>query len=61
MLTTVNLRSLLDSNKLIGANFMDWLRNLKIVLKVERITYVLDGALLVSFVVDAFDEDQKAY
>ena len=61
MSTIVNLRAILDANKLTGANFLDWLRNLGIVLKAERITYVLDGPLPISPVVDASDEDQKAY
>ena len=61
MLSTVNLKSILDANKLTGGNSMDWLRNLRIVLKVERITYVLDGSLPESPAIDAFDEDHKAY
>ena len=61
MSTTVNLRSILDANKLTGANFMDWLRNLRIVLKTERIAYVHDCPLLESLVVDAYDGDQNAY
>ena len=61
MSSTVNLRSILDANKLTSANFMDWLRNLRIVLKAERIAYVLDGPLLESHAVDASDKDQNAY
>ena len=60
MSTIVNLRAILDANKLTGANFLDWLRNLGIVLKAKRITYVLDGPLPISPAVDASDEDQKA-
>ena len=40
---------------------MDWLGNLRIILKVERISYVLDDPLLESPNVDAFVEDQIAY
>ena len=61
MLSIVDLRSIFDANKLIGVNFMDWLRNLRIIIKAERIAYVLDGRLPNSLVVDASDEDQKAY
>ena len=61
MSTIVNLRSILVANKLISSNFIDWLRNLRIVLKVERIAYILDGPFLVSYDVDASDEDQKTY
>ena len=41
MATTLSLRSLLDSDKLIGPNFDSWYRKLKIILKHERILYVL--------------------
>ena len=61
MSTTVNLQSILDANKLTNANFINWLRNLRIVLRAERIAYVLDGRFLEFPVVDAFDEDQNAY
>ena len=61
MSSTVNLRLILDANKLIGANFIDWLRNLRIVLKEERIAYVLDGPLPESPAIDAYDEDRNAY
>ena len=40
---------------------MDWIRNLRIVLKEERIAYVLDGPLPESLDFDAFDGDQNSY
>ena len=40
-LSNINLRSLLEANKLTGANYIDWLRNLKIVLRSEKLGYVL--------------------
>ncbi|RZR78172.1 hypothetical protein BHM03_00003432 [Ensete ventricosum] len=36
------LRGILDVNRLIGPNYMDWLHNLRIVLSEEKITYVFD-------------------
>ena len=36
------LRSILDKEKLNGTNFLDWHRNLRIVLKHERKLYVID-------------------
>jgi hypothetical protein len=39
--STFNLRSLLEKEKLNGAKFMDWYRNLRIVLMHEKIEYVL--------------------
>ena len=40
---------------------MDWLRNLRIVLRVENIAYVLDAPLPVSPSIDASVGDQIAY
>ena len=40
-----NLRSVLEKEKLNGTNFMDWYRNLRIVLKQEKKEYVLDAPL----------------
>ena len=41
MATTLSLRSLLDSDKLMGSNFNSWYRKLKIILEHERFLYVL--------------------
>ena len=41
MASHLSLHSLLDSDKLMGSNFDSWYRKLKIVLKHERILYVL--------------------
>ena len=49
------------SNKLTRPNFLDWLRNLRIILKAEKLSYVIDEALPGPLVVDASDEDQRAY
>ena len=47
MSLTNPLRGIMDVNRLTGPNFTDWLRNLKILLKFERIAYVLEGDDLV--------------
>ena len=47
MSSTKPLRGIMDANRLTGPNFSDWLRNLKILLKSERIAYVLEGDGLV--------------
>lgn len=39
---TMSLRSILEKDKLNGTNFLDWYRNLRIVLKQERKEYILD-------------------
>ena len=39
---TISLRSILEKDKLNGTNFLDWYRNLRIVLRQERKEYILD-------------------
>ena len=39
---TMSLWSILEKDKLNGTNFLDWYRNLRIVLKKERKEYILD-------------------
>ena len=45
--STLLLRSILEKDKLKenGTNFIDWFRNLRIVLKQEKKSYVLDEAI----------------
>ena len=43
--SNMNLRSVLEKDKLSGTNFLDWSRNLRIVLKQERKLYVLEKPL----------------
>ena len=43
--STFTLRSVLEKEKLNGKNFLDWSRNLRIVLKQERKRYVLDNEI----------------
>ena len=42
-MSNLSLRSVLEKDKLNGTNFLDWHRNLRIVLKHERKAYVLDA------------------
>ncbi len=39
---SVNLRSLLDNNKLVGNNFISWRRNIRIILRAERIGFTVE-------------------
>ena len=43
--STMSLRLVLEKDKLIGTNFLDWFQNLRIVLKQEKELYVLDEPL----------------
>ena len=39
------LSIILDNNRLTGPNFIDWLRNLKVVLASKKIHYVIEQGL----------------
>ncbi|KAK4368090.1 hypothetical protein RND71_011882 [Anisodus tanguticus] len=41
-MSSLSLKMLIEMNKLTGPNYLDWLRNLRIVLRQEKIEYVLD-------------------
>ena len=43
MASTLTLWDILDANKLIDLNYVDWLRNLRIVLTQEKLSYILDS------------------
>ena len=61
MSVNMNLSFILESNKLTGPNFLDWLRNLKIVLLSEKLLFILDEAILKVLLVDAPNEVYMAY
>ena len=61
MSTNVNLQSIMDANKLTGSNFLDWLKNLRIVFKRERLAYVLVEPLPQSLAANALESVQRAY
>ena len=61
MSINMNLRSILESNKLIGPNFLDWLRNLKIVLRSEKLLFILDEAISEVPPLDALNDMYMAY
>jgi len=42
---TFTLRSILEKDKLNGTNYVDWIRNLRIVLKAEKKEEILDTPL----------------
>ena len=61
MSVNINLRSILESNKLTRPNFLHWLRNLKIFLRSEKLLFILDEAILEVPLVDAPNEVYTAY
>ena len=44
MSVNVNIKSILEPNELTRPNFLNWLRNIKIVLRSKKILYILDKA-----------------
>ena len=55
MSTNVNMQSIRDANILTEPNFLDWLKNLRIVLKREKLAYVIIEQLLESPAIDALE------
>ncbi|XP_016455430.1 uncharacterized protein LOC107779498 [Nicotiana tabacum] len=55
------LTAILTQNKLEGPNYVDWKRNLDIVLIAEEYKFVLDEVCLEKPGEDAMDDEQKAY
>ena len=61
MASSLSLRSSLDTNKLTGPNYVDWLRNLCIVLAQEKLSYILDSPDPISIGEDASEEERATY
>ena len=61
MASSLSLRSILDANKLIGPNYVDWLRNLKIVLSQEKLSYIFDTPALGPLGEDASQEAKTIF
>ncbi|KAG8485771.1 hypothetical protein CXB51_019116 [Gossypium anomalum] len=58
---TLSLRSVLEKDKLNGLNFLDWFRNLRIVLKQEQKLYVIEKPLPDEPLANASRADKDAY
>lgn len=59
-MTTNPVACILDGHKLLGFNYLDWLRNLKIVLDFEKLTYVLEHSPPAGVNDDATEEEKIA-
>jgi hypothetical protein len=59
--TSFTLRSILEKDKLNGTNYTDWIRNLRIVLRVEKKEDVLDTPLPEEHADDATAAVKNAY
>lgn len=58
---SLNLRFILDNNKVTGPNFLDWLLNLMIVLKSKKLRYVLKAPIPHLPTIDVQDTNHKVY
>ncbi|KAL8147776.1 hypothetical protein AgCh_005192 [Apium graveolens] len=54
-------RSILDAHKLTGPNYADWLRNLRIVLRIEKLEYVIDSPKPTEPASDAHNDEHVVY
>ena len=57
----LNLHSILESNKLTGPNYIDWLRNIKIILRSEKLTYVITEPVPPEPAANATQAQRNAY
>ena len=57
----LSLRSVLENDKLDGTNFLDWYRNLRIVLKQERKSYILEDPIFEPPTANVASADKDAY
>ena len=58
---TMSLRSILEKDKLNGTNFLDWYKNLRIVLRQERKEYILEQPILEDPAANAPRAQKDAY
>ena len=61
MISPLLLRRILDFNKLIDPNYVDWLKNLKIILTQEKLSYILDVLEPQEIGNDATEEEVSTY
>ena len=61
MASILTLWSILNANKLIEPNYVDWLRNLRIILTQEKVSYILDSLNLDPIREDASEEERATF
>ena len=61
MISSLSPRGILDANKLTEPNYVDWLRNLRIILTQEKVSYILDTPTPDSLEKDASEEERTTY
>ena len=61
MASNLSLRGILDANKLTDPNYVDWLRNLRIILTQEKLSYILDSSDPELIREDASEEEKATH
>ena len=61
MSTNVNAQTVMDYKLLTGPKFLDWLKNLRIVLNEEELAYVITRTIPGSPTIDAPESVKRAY
>ena len=61
MSMNANVQMIMDGNVLTEPNFLDWLNNLRIVLKREKLAYVIKEPVLESPATNTPESVQRAY
>ena len=61
MASSLSLRGILDANKLTGPNYVDRLRNLRIIFTQKKVSYILDTSAPDSLGEDASKEERVTY
>ena len=61
MATSLLVQGILDANKLIRLNYVDGLRNLKIILIQEKVSYILDSPASDTIGEDVSEEKKATY
>ena len=61
MTSSLSLHGILDANKLIGSNYVNWMRNLRIILIQEKVSYILDISAPDSINEGATEEEKATY
>ena len=61
MASNLSLWGILDANKLTNLNYMDWLRNLRIILTQKKLSYILDSSDIELIGEDASKEEKATH
>ena len=61
MASSLSLKGILNANKLIRSNYVDWLKILRIILTQEKVSYILDTPASNTIGEDTSEEERATY